>query len=54
MRQASFRRALVAIILLFAAAPLLAACNTTAGAGQDVSATGAAITRGANDVKKGL
>ena len=33
---------------------LLSACNTTAGAGQDVRATGAAITRGANDVKSGL
>ena len=33
---------------------MLSACNTTAGAGQDVKATGAAITRGANDVKSGL
>ena len=54
MSHASLRRALVALVLLSAAAPLLAACNTTAGAGQDVSATGAAISRGANDVKKGL
>ena len=33
---------------------LLAGCNTTAGVGRDVSATGAAVTRGANDVKTGL
>lgn len=37
-----------------AAGLLLSGCNTTAGAGRDVSATGAAITRGANDVKSGL
>ena len=33
---------------------MLSACNTTAGVGQDVKSTGAAITRGANDVKSGL
>ena len=46
-------RALFAILAL-AALPLLSACNTAAGAGQDVNATGRAITRGANDVKQGL
>ncbi len=45
----------LAIALVMAAAlPLLTACNTTAGAGQDVSAAGRAVTRGANDVKTGL
>lgn len=46
-------RALLAAVAL-AALPLLAACNTTAGAGQDVSAAGRAVTKTANDVKQGL
>ncbi len=33
---------------------MLSGCNTTAGVGKDVSATGSALTRGANDVKSGL
>ena len=48
------RQVITAALLLLLAAPLLAACNTTAGAGEDVSATGRALTRGANDVKSGL
>jgi entericidin B len=32
----------------------LAACNTTAGVGQDVSATGRAVTNSADKVKQGL
>lgn len=48
------KRLVLTAVLLAAAAPLLTACNTTAGAGKDVSATGAAVTRGANDVKNGL
>ena len=47
-------RALVVAFVMAAAAPLLSACNTVAGAGQDVSATGHAVSRGANDVKQGL
>jgi predicted small secreted protein len=35
------------LLVLVGAAPLLSACNTTAGAGQDVSATGHAITNSA-------
>ena len=31
-------------LALAGAAPLLAACHTTAGAGQDISATGHALT----------
>ena len=54
MRFRSLSRAVVVALLLGAALPLLSACNTTAGAGQDVSATGQAITRGANTVKSGL
>jgi predicted small secreted protein len=41
----------LAIITLIASAGLLSACNTTAGAGQDVSATGHAITNTADKVK---
>lgn len=54
MRRPSTIRAIVVTLLLAAAAPMLSACNTTAGAGQDLSATGRAVTRGANDVKQGL
>ncbi|HSZ93200.1 MAG TPA: entericidin A/B family lipoprotein [Acetobacteraceae bacterium] len=35
------------VLMLLAAAPLLSACNTTAGAGEDMSATGHAITHSA-------
>ena len=34
-------------LLLVAAMPLLAACHTTAGVGQDVAATGDAVTSAA-------
>lgn len=54
MRNPSMIRALVVALAMAALAPALAACNTTAGAGQDVSAAGRAVTRGANDVKQGL
>ena len=47
-------RILSLAILLAALAPMLAACNTAAGVGQDVSATGRAVTRGADTVKSGL
>ncbi len=35
------------ILVLLGSVPLLAACHTTAGAGQDISATGNTITKGA-------
>jgi predicted small secreted protein len=35
------------IVALIAAAPLLSACQTTAGAGQDISAGGRALTNSA-------
>ncbi len=54
MRNPFTVRGVVLALVLAAAAPMLAACNTTAGAGQDVSAAGHAVTRGANDVKQGL
>ncbi len=38
----------ITLLALIAAAPLLAACNTTAGAGQDISATGRAVTHTAD------
>lgn len=37
----------LALIALLGVAPLLAACNTTVGAGQDISNTGQAIERSA-------
>jgi len=33
----------LAVLMAVAATPLLSACHTTAGAGQDISATGKAI-----------
>jgi entericidin B len=54
MLKKSALRALLVALVVSAVAPLLAACNTTAGAGQDVSAAGRAVTRTANDVKQGL
>jgi predicted small secreted protein len=41
----------LALLLLIAALPLLGACNTTAGAGQDLSATGHAVTNSAEKLK---
>ena len=35
------------LIALFGTAPLLGACHTTAGAGQDISATGHVLTNSA-------
>ncbi len=36
------------LLILIAAAPLLGACHTTAGAGEDISATGNALTNSAD------
>lgn len=38
----------LAMASLVAAVPLLSACHTTAGAGQDISATGKAIEKSAD------
>ena len=45
---------ILGLAAVMAAGLLLSGCNTTAGAGRDVSATGAAVTRGATDVAHGL
>jgi predicted small secreted protein len=36
------------LLTLLAAAPILSACHTTAGAGEDISKTGQAIERSAD------
>jgi predicted small secreted protein len=38
----------LAVLSLVAAVPLLSACHTTAGAGEDLSAAGKAIEKSAN------
>ena len=52
------RRIVVTVVLNFlllsSATTLLSACNTTAGVGQDVSATGNAVTNTAEKVKSGM
>ena len=48
------RFGLLGLAAAMAAVIALSGCNTTAGVGRDVSATGNAVTRGANDVKSGL
>jgi predicted small secreted protein len=50
MRE-NFAMPLVSLLMLSGAASLLSACNTTAGAGKDISATGHAITRSADENK---
>lgn len=47
----TIRRAALPVVLAAGAAFTLAACNTTSGLGQDVSAGGKAITKSADDVK---
>ena len=49
----SIRRLLAALILLGVTGSLVA-CNTVAGAGKDVSATGGAVTDTAKKVQQGL
>jgi predicted small secreted protein len=47
------RKSLIMILLslLMLSGAALSACNTTAGVGQDISATGNALTRGAEQSK---
>ncbi len=40
---------LISLFVLAGAASLLSACNTTSGAGKDISATGHAITKSADE-----
>jgi entericidin B len=46
--------AMLSAFVALAAMVALSACNTTAGLGQDVSATGKAVTNSAEKVKQGL
>ena len=46
--------ALLSTFVLASMATMLGGCNTTAGLGQDVSATGKAVTNSADKVKQGL
>jgi len=48
--RSTLATAFVGLFILFSAS-LLAGCNTTAGAGKDISATGHAITKTANENK---
>jgi predicted small secreted protein len=41
-------RTLLTLLALLAAAPLLAACHTTSGAGKDIAKTGQAIQNSAD------
>ena len=45
---------LLAVLFLTLTAGLLSACNTVAGAGEDTSAAGHAVTNGAEKIKSGL
>jgi predicted small secreted protein len=45
---------LLNLVVLWGAAALLSACNTTAGAGQDVSAAGHAVTNSAEKIKSDM
>jgi predicted small secreted protein len=58
MKNPSLRRSATAMVLslcvLAGAGALLCACNTTAGAGQDVSAVGHAVTGSAEKVKSNI
>lgn len=47
-------KAALTLAALLGSGLLLSACNTTAGAGKDVSAIGNAVSNGANDVKQGM
>jgi entericidin B len=50
----SIAGSMLAVFVLACSAITLSACNTTAGVGEDVSATGHAVTNSAEKVKEGL
>jgi entericidin B len=50
----SIAGSMLVVFVLAGAAITLSACNTTAGVGEDVSATGHAVTNSAEKVKQGL
>ena len=49
--HSSLITAFVGLFILFGAASLLSGCNTTAGAGKDISAAGHEMTGEANEHK---
>ena len=51
MRSGNAAKILLMLVLLGAVGPTIAACNTTAGAGEDISKTGNAITDSAEKNK---
>jgi entericidin B len=53
-RRWNLLSALLAMLVLAGSVITLGGCNTTAGLGQDVSATGKAVTNSADKVKQGL
>ncbi len=53
-RRGGLSNALLAMFVLAGSMIALGGCNTTAGLGQDVSATGKAVTNSAEKVKQGL
>lgn len=53
-RSARRRYGLFSLAVVMAAGVMLSGCNTTAGAGQDIKATGQTITNDADAVKKKL
>jgi predicted small secreted protein len=52
MRGYGVPRIFLAILMLSGVGSLLAACNTVAGAGQDVSTIGRTVTTGAEQTKR--
>ena len=50
-RPPSRRAAALALVALLGAATTLAACNTTEGVGEDISAAGDALSRSADKAK---
>jgi predicted small secreted protein len=53
-RRWSLLSALLTMFVVAGSMITLGGCNTTAGVGQDVSATGKAVTNSAEKVKQGL
>lgn len=47
-------RLVAGILVVFAAGLMLSACNTTRGAGEDISSAGTGVSRAATDVQKKL
>lgn len=45
---------ILGLLAMFGAGPLLSACNTVEGVGEDTSAAGRAISNTAEDTKKAL